>query len=43
VKRKEALERAQLEGAIVSFHQVNLREAFAKSMELVDVIVDTGT
>ena len=42
VKRKEALERAQLEGAIVSFHYVNLREAFDKSMELVDVIVDTG-
>ena len=42
VKRKAALERAKLEGAIVSFHHVNLRDAFAKSMDLVDVIVDTG-
>lgn len=42
VKRKEALERAKREGAIVSFHHVNLRNAFAKSMDLVDVIVDTG-
>jgi len=42
VKRKAALERAKLQGAIVSFHHVNLRDAFAKSMDLVDVIVDTG-
>lgn len=42
VKRKAALQRAKLEGAIVSFHHVNLKESFAKSMELVDVIVDTG-
>jgi hypothetical protein len=42
VKRKEALERAKREGAIVAFHHVNLRDAFAKSMDLVDVIVDTG-
>ena len=42
VKRKAALERAKLEGAIVAFHHVNLKEAFAKSMDLVDVIVDTG-
>ena len=42
IKRKEALERAKREGAIVSFHHVNLRDAFAKSMDLVDVIVDTG-
>ena len=41
-KRKDALERAQKEGQIVSFHHVNLRDAFAKSMDLVDVIVDTG-
>merc|ERR1712020_680342 len=41
-KRKDALERAQREGAVVSFHHVNLRDAFAKSMDLVDVIVDTG-
>ena len=43
VKRKEAIERAKREGAFVSFHNVNLRNAFAKSMDLVDVIVDTGT
>jgi len=42
VKRKAALDRAKGEGAIVSFHNVNLREAFIKSMDLVDVIVDTG-
>lgn len=42
LKRKEAILRAQREGAIVAFHNVNLREAFAKSMDLVDVIVDTG-
>ena len=42
LKRNEAIERAKLEGAIVSFHSVNLRTAFAKSMDLVDVIVDTG-
>ena len=42
VKRKEALERAKKEGSIVAFHNVNLRDAFIKSMDLVDVIVDTG-
>ncbi|XP_065572480.1 potassium voltage-gated channel subfamily B member 2-like isoform X2 [Artemia franciscana] len=42
MKRKEALERAKREGSIVSFHHVNLRDAFAKSMDLIDVIVDTG-
>ncbi|CAN8002099.1 unnamed protein product, partial [Ixodes hexagonus] len=42
LKRKEALERARREGSIVSFHHVNLRDAFAKSMDLVDVLVDTG-
>ena len=42
VKRKAALERAKKEGAIVSFHHVHLGDAFAKSMDLVDVIVDTG-
>ena len=40
--RKDALERAQKEGVIVAFHHVNLRDAFAKSMDLVDVIVDAG-
>ncbi|CAL4069307.1 unnamed protein product, partial [Meganyctiphanes norvegica] len=43
LKRREALERAKAEGSIVSFHHVNLRDAFAKSMDLIDVIVDTGS
>ena len=42
VRRKEALERAKREGVIVAFHNVNMRDAFAKSMDLIDVIVDTG-
>ncbi len=42
VKRKEALERAKREGGVVTFHNVNLKDAFAKSMEFIDVIVDTG-
>ena len=42
VKRKEALERAKREGNVVAFHNVDIRNAFAKSMDLVDVIVDTG-
>ena len=42
IKRREALEKAKKEGTIVSFHHINLRDAFAKSMDLIDVIVDTG-
>ncbi|XP_054717692.1 potassium voltage-gated channel subfamily B member 2-like [Uloborus diversus] len=42
IKRKEALERARREGSIVSFQRVNLRDAFAKSMDLIDVLVDSG-
>jgi potassium voltage-gated channel Shab-related subfamily B protein 1 len=42
-KRKEAIEMSKREGSFVSFHNVNLRNAFAKSMDLVDVIVDQGT
>ena len=42
LKRREALEKAKKEGSIVSFHHINLRDAFAKSMDLIDVIVDTG-
>ncbi|XP_040567546.1 uncharacterized protein [Lepeophtheirus salmonis] len=42
IKRKEAIERARKEGSIVSLHHVNLRDAFAKNMDLVDVIVDQG-
>ena len=42
VKRKEAIERAKQEGAFQAFHHANLRNAFAKSMDLVDVIVDNG-
>lgn len=42
LKRKEALERAKRAGSIVSFHHVNLRDAFAKSMDLIDVLVERG-
>ncbi|XP_013777491.2 potassium voltage-gated channel subfamily B member 1-like [Limulus polyphemus] len=42
LKRREALEKAKREGSIVSFHHINLRDAFAKSMDLIDVLVESG-
>jgi len=42
LKRREALERAKREGSILSFNKLNLKDAIGKSMDLIDVIVDTG-
>ncbi|XP_054723219.1 LOW QUALITY PROTEIN: potassium voltage-gated channel protein Shab-like, partial [Uloborus diversus] len=41
LKRREAMEKARRDGSIVTFRPVNLRDAFAKSMDLIDVLVDT--
>lgn len=41
LKRREAMEKARRDGSIVAFKPVNLRDAFAKSMDLIDVLVDT--
>ncbi|XP_042897800.1 potassium voltage-gated channel protein Shab isoform X2 [Parasteatoda tepidariorum] len=41
IKRREAFEKARRNGSIVTFGNVNLRDVFAQSMDLIDVLVDT--
>ncbi|GIY20722.1 potassium voltage-gated channel protein Shab [Caerostris darwini] len=42
LKRREAMEKARRDGSIVTFNRpVNLRDAFANSMDLINVLVET--
>ncbi|KAG8198920.1 hypothetical protein JTE90_015130 [Oedothorax gibbosus] len=42
IKRREAMEKARRDGSIVTFNRpVNLRDAFANSMDLINVLVET--